>query len=83
MRKRDVVGRRIVDVRYRIVQTRDQPSESCTVVDAFVLDNGREVRPWAFETEDAPIATLLLSRPRGRRSYTARRKKGDRRDDET
>ena len=62
MRKRDVVGRTIVDVRYVRVQVRTDPSRSELVVDAIVLDNGRELRPFAFETDDSPEADILLSK---------------------
>lgn len=61
MRKRDVVGRRIVDVRYARIEIRGSPREMETVVVALVLDNGREVRPFAFETDDSPESTMLLT----------------------
>lgn len=61
MRKRDVVGRRIVDVIYARVRENGRDRDTI-VVSALVLDNGRQLRPFGFETEDCPDATLVLTR---------------------
>lgn len=62
MRKRDVVGRTIVDVRRETIYL----SHGITlrqVVTSLVLDNGMIVYPSAHEGEDSPQATLEAVRP--------------------
>lgn len=58
MKAKDAVGRKIVGVR----QTRwfnDYSHKHEITVDALILDNGTELRPFGFPTETDHAATLL------------------------
>lgn len=58
MRKRDVVGRKIVDVIYeRWHDPEFGHMETCEVI----LDNGRILRGHPYETYDQPVATLIIT----------------------
>ena len=63
MRASDAIGRRIVEIR----QTRQHtPTGTEYEVDAIVLDNGTVLIPFPVETEDTPIATILVRKPKKR-----------------
>jgi hypothetical protein len=60
MRKRDVVGRTIVDVEFERWHDRDRGW--CHDVRAIVLDNGARLTPHGYETADCPAATIVLNK---------------------
>lgn len=58
MRRRGVIGRRIVGVRQQTYYDGQTGRMRCTV-DALVLDNGSELRTFAIELEGSVTGDLL------------------------
>jgi len=68
MRARDVIGRRIVEVRQRRVSTRVSADgvtelESAWEIVGFRLDNGKWLTVTAIETDAEPVVTARVFTP--------------------